>query len=210
MNLRRSKRATPETPPPTKFERVEDDPTFANHGRRVALLRERKARIVAAQIELERNHQPYPRDTAPPRLTPEELLERAAALLASPPTPEASLPARLPALLVERTLVEKALALAENEERVVSNAALVRLREVKAPEWEAVTRRYALAVAELVRAEAARDALFRQIGWSAYGRMPLPLSEFKVSIARTAPGAPLSEILNAAITAGLVTKEETT
>jgi hypothetical protein len=209
MNLRRSKRASPETlPPPENIERVEDDPALADHGRRVSLLRERKARIVGAQIELERTHQAFPRDTAPRRLDADELLSRAAALLAAPPTPTAPLPARLPGLLAERALVEKALALGEVEERVVSNAALVRLREAKSGEWREVARNYALAVAQLIRAEAARDELFRRIGWSAYGRMPLDLSEFRVSVARTAPGAPLTEILTAALAAGLVTKEE--
>jgi hypothetical protein len=204
----RTKQPTQQKSPETvAIERVEEHPPLAEHQHRIALLRARKQRIVAKQIELEGQHL---RDTAPPRrIEGEELLQQASALLALPPEASSPLPQTLRSILHERVVIEKAMELGDRVSRVLENEALTKLRAAKAGEWADLIRAYALAVASVKRAQAARDELFSRIGWSRYGRQPLDLSEFRVIAQRGLTGQyDLDEILGAAIAVGAITKEE--
>lgn len=195
------------TPPPAATPRsIEDDSEYAAFARRAAALEQRHARLVAAQIAIEAEH---PRVAAIEVIATNDLVARAREMLAKPAAEDAPLPDKLPRLLTERRVLEKARELAADEGRRVGTAALHRLRAAYAPQWTELVREYALTCARLMALERRRDELFARIGYGPFGKLPLPLSEFQCGVKRgSGVAGSMQLVIDAAIAAGLVSKGE--
>jgi hypothetical protein len=184
--------------------RLEDDAEYAAFDARFRALTDRKAAIVERQMQLEKLHRPLEQA---PRMDPETFERAARDMLANPPSEHSALPTTLLLLLSERRQIERALVLAQDEGRRVGVAALDRVRAARADEWADICKQIALSAHALELALRQRDKVFAQIGYGPFGRMPLPLSEFRVVVQRNERGAyPLSEIVNTALTGGVLQK----
>jgi hypothetical protein len=205
-NSRRGRAADTASPSPAPWK-IEHDLDYIAYNRRFLALEAHRARLIAHQLKLEKLRQPGGEQTGS-ALARDEFEQAARQLLADPPGPTTLLPGSLRLLVQAKAILARAFELAQDEGRQVAQAALDRVREARSGEWRAICRQVALLAYQLHNALEARDRIFAEIGYGPLGRQPLPLSEFKVGIARVAPGAPLLEIVNAAISAGYFDKDE--
>lgn len=185
--------------------RLQDDPELQQFERRLAALDARKARLAKRELELAEQHQRAPvADT----FRPGEFDEAARAMLRSPPAADVPIPERLHAVLRERRILDRALEFAVDEGQRVSVGAFNRVRQANLPAWNALVREFVIATARVDDLQRQRDRIFAEIGYGPFGRMPLPLSEIEVAVRRGQGAGALSVLFDAAVAAGVATKEE--
>ena len=194
----------PKTSPPAAPRALVEDEPFNNFEARFLLLEQRRGTLAKRQAEMEAEH---PRSVPVEAVNREVITDRARKVLAAPPGGDTSLPATLSTLIIERAVLDRALELAADEGRRVYTEALGRVRATLAPEWSRIVREYALAVHRIMQIERDRDAMFATIGFFPHGRLPLPLSEFQICV-RRGTGASLQLVIDAAISAGIISKKE--
>jgi hypothetical protein len=202
--LSRSRRDAADAASPAP-QTIETDLEYVAFDARFKALEAWKKRLVEHQLKLEKLR---PRESAPPPLPHEQFEESARDLLANPPSDKAALPASLRLLIAARQLADRALQLGADEGRRTALLALERLRRSREPEWRAACREIAVLAAKLDRAIKARDQLALALCWGPTGKMPLPMSELRVGVARGGPVVPLSEVTNTALLAGYLNKDE--